>query len=370
MRTQYSLDDVRRRAGGALHRLLAKQAQAERGRRKRAALVAGALVVAAGAGWGSWRVWHLAFAPAAVPAAAAASAPAHQQSGPLANPWGSGKPVTAAPADDAAASAPVPAAAASGPTGTRGPGTPPDGAPAGVGALPPARDALRQALAQLRAGGNAAERVNAALQSGDPAALAIAWMTERHCRQVTHWRQIHEWRQRAAPNQPARSGPAPTMKCDAMPEAGQIEAALQAAGFPADVDSASELTRRPLDLALAVSVGDPLLLAEVLEASDGERVAQQLQAWGADPRDLQTPEIQRAAIWLASCLPLDAAGRPANSAQLQAPCREHPALWQACMHQGLCDVRDLRDLLLRTMPADALGATERLARWLAPRMGR
>lgn len=370
MRTQYSLDDVRRRAGGALRRLLAQQEEAERGRRRRLALVAGLVALAAGGGWGAWLVWHAAFAPATVAAPAAqASAPAHQQSGPLANPWGSGKPVTMAQTDEAA-SAPSPAAGASGPSGASGASGAPAGTRPGVAALPPTRDSLRQMLAQLRASGNAAERADAALQSGDPAALAIAWMAERHCRQVTHWQQIHQWRQRAAPNQAARGGPAPTMQCESMPEAGEIEAALVAAGFPAGVDSATELTRRPVDLALAVSVGDPLLLAEVLEASDGERIAQQLLAWGADRRDLLTPEVQRAAIWLASCMPLDAAGRPGNSAALQVQCREHPALWQACMHQGLCDVRDLRDLLLRTMPAEALGATERLARWLAPRMGR
>lgn len=144
---------------------------------------------------------------------------------------------------------------------------------------------------------------------------------------------------------------------------------MEAAGSPATSGETTEMTRRPLDLALAISVGDPLLLAEVLEATPAERVTAQLQSWGADTRDL-SPEVQGAALWWASCLAPEARRSGATSGALQPACREHPALWQGCAYQGLCDMRDLRDLLLRSLPVDALNASERLARWLAPRLGR
>jgi hypothetical protein len=78
-------------------------------------------------------------------------------------------------------------------------------------------------------------------------------------------------------------------------------------------------------------------------------------------------EVRRAALWLASCR--DRADARATAAQRQA-CQEHPAVWQACMQRGLCDIRDLNDLLLRTLPADQWQAAERLAQVLAPKLGR
>jgi hypothetical protein len=216
--------------------------------------------------------------------------------------------------------------------------------------------------------------VQASLQGGDAAALVATWMAERQCRHFMHWRRIEQWRQRANA-QPAAAGArgagaALLPLCEAMPEPTAVEEALAAAGFPAYTGGGPELTRRPIDLAQAVAVGDPLLLAEVLEATDGEVVLQLLRAYGADARDLVLPEVARAALWLASCTPQDTNGRPSGAGALQRACAEHPALSQACLDQGLCDARDLRDLLLRSMQPGELATAERLGRGLVGRMGR
>jgi hypothetical protein len=347
-------------------------AQAAAGARRRALVLLAALVAVSAGAFAVWRFW---LAPPVAPVAApAAVVPEHQRSGPLANPWGNEAPVTASRAEETAAAASAATPAATAAIAASGPGA----GPVGRG-VPPSRDAVREALARLRSAGKPAEFLTAALQGGDAAALVAAWMAERQCRQTAQWRQVMEWRRRGSQER-APPGPAPSAaslaRCVSMPEPELLEAALAAAGFPTVVDIATEPTRRPIDFALAVAVGDPLLLAEVLEASDVDRVGQQLRAWGADARDLLSPEVQRAAVWLASCTPPappaapDAPGRAGNAAAQQAACREHPALWQACLNDGLCDVRDLRDLMLRTMSATEAGAVERLARALAPRMGR
>ena len=322
-----------------------------------------------------WAVRAL-LVPAAEPVPAVAPVPEHQRSGPMANPWGSGVPVTSTRAEDtaaAASAAELVSAAASASVSSFASAAGAGASARAASAAPPSSEALRQALARLRAGPRAGEFVSTALQGGDKAAMVAAWMVERQCRQATQWRQITEWRARAGAVRPAAAAASPAFadaaQCQPMPDAGAIEAALEAAGFPTTTEQTTEMTRRPLDLALAVAVGDPLLLAEVLEATPPERVALQLQAWGADARDL-SPEAQRAALWWASCMAPQARAAGATSGALLPACREHPALWQACAFQGLCDVRDLRDMLLRSLPADALSASERLARWLAPRIGR
>jgi len=372
VRKRYVLDSLRRQAQARADARALAGEEAGSARRRRAVLVLVALGVMAAA-FAGWRAWFM--TPEATVAAPGAPVPEHQRTGPLANPWGNEAPVNATRAEEAAAAASAAAATAAAAAAAASAAA---GAEASAGGgAPPARDAVRQALARLRGGGPAAEVVNAALKGGDGAALVAVWMAERQCRQLMHWRQISEWRSRGSPNPGgAAAGPGPgpmtasLALCESMPESGPIEAALAAAGFPASVDNATELTRRPVDFAFAVAVGDPLLLADVLEASDSDRVGQQLRAWGADARDLVNPEVQRAAVWLASCTPLDAPGRPGGPAAVLAACKEHPAVWQACLHQGLCDVRDLRDLLLRSLSATEMGAVERIARTLAPRMGR
>jgi len=317
----------------------------------------------------SWRAW---FAAPAASAPSMAPVPEHQRTGPLANPWGNAPPASASRAEELAAAAAASAAAAA-PAASS--------APASSASLaPPTREAVRAALARLRAGATTGAFVESALKGREPAALVAAWMAERQCRQWLHWRQMMEWRARAVPGRdgpgggPGGAAPGASAMalppCEGLPEPGLVDEALAAAGFAVAAEGPAELTRRPVDFAFAVAVGDPPLLAEVLEASEGDRVAQELQAWGADARDLGAPEVVRAAAWLASCTPLDATGRASNAATLRPACRDHPALWQACLHHGLCDARDLRDLYLRTMQADTLGTIERLARWLAPRMGR
>lgn len=363
MRKHFVIDPARRRAqpleGGAG----LSDDTAPSGRQRRTLFVLAALVVLIAGALVAWRFW---LAPPAAPVVSAASAaiPAHQRTGPLANPWGNEAPVTAPRADEPAAASAT-AAASAAITGAAAASGGVD-VPAVRGGVPPSRDAVRQALARLR-GASGAAFVHAALKDRDAAALVAAWMAERQCRQATQWRMVMEWRRRGTQDRAAAvPGPnaASVARCEAMPEPGLLEEALAAAGFPAVVDLATEATRRPIDFALAVAVGDPLLLADVLEASDADRVGQQLRAWGADGRDLLSPEVQRAAVWLASCT------TPSASTTLLAACREHPALWQACLNEGLCDLRDLRDLTLRTMSATEAGAVERLARWLAPRMGR
>lgn len=366
MRKQYVLDVVRRRGRvqGAGDAADGGPRAAGGGRRGLVlALLAGAGVLAAGLAWHTW------IEPAATaPSEAAAPVPEHQRSGPLANPWGNAAPVTSTPADDAAAAAAQAAAAA--------------GASAPSPFVPPAPAAVRQALARLRGGGEglAAGRdapafMKAALQGGDGAALVAAWMAERQCRHLMHWRRIDEWRRRANPQAPAaaaRPGPeaGAVAVCEAMPDTAAVEEALAAAGFPPIAGGGPELTRRPIDLAQAVAVGDALLLAEVMEATEGEAAQQLLRAWGADARDLESPEVMRAALWLASCTPLDVNGRPGGAAALKRACAEHPALSQACLNHGMCDARDLRDLLLRMLQPGELATAERLGRGVVSRMGR
>lgn len=335
------------------------------------------------AAWAVWRTW---FAPDD-PAAAAASAPVpeHQRSGQLANPWGNAPAVPASPADEAAAAARAEAAAAAASAAA-------SSALATSNAtarpfVPPAREAVVQSLAKLRGGGDglvagrdALAFVQAALQGGDTAALVATWMIERQCRQLMHWRRMDEWRQRANAGRPvagasAGRGASLAPLCEQMPDARQVDEALAAAGFTlaaagAGQGTGPELTRRPIDLAQAVAVGDPLLLAEVIDATDIETARQLLRAWGADARDLESPDVLRGALWLASCTPVDAAGRPAHTSALKRACAEHPALAQACQHHGLCEVRDLRDLLLKSLPPADLAVAERLARGVVGRMGR
>jgi len=333
---------------------------------RRWAWTLGALLLAAALAM-SWRAW---FAAPATSAPSTAPVPEHQRTGPLANPWGNAPPANASRAEELAAAAAASAAAASAASAA-------SSAPAPSASLaPPTREAVRAALARLRAGATTGAFVGSALKSREPAALVAAWMAERQCRQWLHGQQMMEWRARAGPGRGGPGGAAPGASamalppCEVLPESGLVDEALAAAGFVVAAEGPAELTRRPADFAFAVAVGDPALLAEVLDASDGERVAQQLQAWGADARDLAAPEVVRAAAWLASCTPLDATGRASTAATLLPACRDHPVLWQACLHHGLCDARDLRDLYLRTMQADTLGTIERLARWLAPRIGR
>ncbi|MBL8341395.1 MAG: hypothetical protein JNL30_07985 [Rubrivivax sp.] len=389
MPTQYLLDDVRRRTGDALRRWLAGQEQDRRRRRRRLAVVGASL---AGGAVGLWAVWHLGLAPAPGPERAAqAPVPDHQRAGPLANPWGAGTPVVgergsevaaaasavmaapAAAAASAAAEATAEAARAAGPV-------------AGLAALaaPGAREAVGASLSQLRGSARAADFAKQALAGRDAARLTAAWMAERECRQVAQWRLMFEWRTRAT--QPGvrvdpaaavpTSGVHPLLRallarCADMPDDAAVEAALAAAGFPATPDLA-ESTRRPLDVARAAALGDPLLLATVIDASGAE----ELEAYVAQRLPQRTPpaspEVLKAALWLASCRTAAAAGAAGASAAPSrgAPtCAEHPALWQACTQSGLCDARDLHDLLLRTMPADQFHATERLAQALAPSMG-
>ncbi|MBL8290150.1 MAG: hypothetical protein JNL85_19340, partial [Rubrivivax sp.] len=329
------------------------------------ALAAAAVAAALGAGWLAWRALA---EPQPLPADPSAGVPEHQRSGPLANPWGSGPAVLGS---ERAAEPPAAAVAA---TAARAGAAPAREHTASALAAPGAREALRAALAQLRAQGLAAEFVRRALADGDAAALVAAWMAERQCRQAAQWRLISQWRQRAAAGGgigpgagvPATGGSAfSEAQCRGMPEPEAVEGALKAAGFTAPAEAGHlELTRRPIELTLALDAGDPLLVAEVLEATAPDAVRQQLQAapWKLDPRDLQDPDIVRAAVWLASCAPLRA------GAPLQAACRDHPAFWQACMHQGLCDARDLRDLIVRSMPAGAAGTVELLARSLEGRL--
>ncbi|MCW5634021.1 MAG: hypothetical protein KIT17_11870 [Rubrivivax sp.] len=315
-------------------------------------------------------LWLLLAPRGEAPAPEVAQVPDFQRSGPLANPWGHGVPVQGADAPAAASAAGASAAAGAAVASS---------SPAAARAAP-TRESLRDTLAALRDAGTAAAFVTTAIERGEPSALAVAWMVERHCRQRLHWQQIAQWRQRAGQATAAigarGSGAANAAatealsRCDALPDAAALDAALEAAGFPATDDNVVEMTRRPVDLTLALAVGDPLLMAEVVDASSAERIGARLQAWGADPRDLQ-PDTQRAALWLATCYPRDARGQPlVNAAGLQPACRDHPALWHACMHQGLCDARDLRDMLLRTLPPAALAASERLARELAARVAR
>ena len=371
MRTQYLLDDVRRRAGGALRRLLAHQEHAKRERYRRAAFAIGVLALLAGT---TWAVWRVAFAPPEVQAPAAqASVPEHQLSGPLANPWGPGTPVMAERGAEAPAAAASSAPAATDPAMARG--EPKLDSPA-------ARDAMRAALAQFRTSPRAAEFVNKAMQGGDPAQLAVAWMAERQCRQVAQWRQMFEWRTRAmqpgARNDPLASLPATGVspqlrtlvtRCVDMPNANLLEAALASAGF-ATSPELTEPTRRPLDLARAVALGDATMLATVLDTSTAEEtsawVAARTAQRGAGPPETDI-EVLRAALWLASCRAGSGGGGAGNK---RADCADHPAVWQGCTQQGLCDARDLHDLLLRTMSTQEWHASERLAQMLAPLMGR
>ncbi|MFO1287662.1 MAG: hypothetical protein U1F49_14710 [Rubrivivax sp.] len=334
-------------------------------------LAAAAVVAAAVAAWLTWRALA---EPDAAPADPLAGVPAHQRSGPLANPWGAGPAVLGSErAAEPPAAAPAPA--------------PRREHPASALSAPGASDAVRAALAQLRAQPHAAPYVRRALADGEGVALVVAWMAERQCRQAAQWRQISHWRQRAAPavagggvgvagQATAGSGPGEA-QCRDMPETDAVEEALKNAGFAAAAEPGHlELTRRPIELTLALEVGDPLLVAEVLEATAPDVAKQQLLAapWKLDARDLQDPDVVRAAVWLASCAPQRAgasasAGAGTGTGTQQHPaCRDHPALWQACMHQGLCDARDLRDLVVRSMPAEAAGTVERLARSLLGRM--
>jgi hypothetical protein len=386
MRKTYVLDAAKRRARALMHGADGEEGAATR-RRRLIAIGALLLLVAALAFWG-WRTFSASREPVAP--APGPVVPEHQRSGPLANPWGGGAPSTGA--EDAAAAAAAASAAArgaqaggtqagvNGANGVNGQGGP--NAARAAGPIPPSREALREALAKLRAGGNnAVEYVAAALQSGDGAALVAAWMVERQCRLATHWRQVSEWRSRVDATRQATPAAAMAARgplggagnylpafaaCQPMPDVAGLEEALERAGYPPSNEQMIELTRRPIDLALAVSVGDPLLIAEVIDATPGHLITQRLQAWGVDARDLESPEVVRAALWIASCTP---AGGAASSGMLPA-CREHPALLQACIQNGLCDARDLRDLFLRSMPADAMGASERLGRTLAARMGK
>lgn len=340
-----------------------------RGARWRLGLFAGvaALLLA-------WAAWRLLATPQPAVREPQASVPEHQRSGPLANPWGTGPAVVGGEravepgASSTLASASAAASAA----------RPRD--PTAWLAAPAALDAVRAALAQLRASPGAAEFVQRALQGLEPAALVAAWMIERQCRQAVQWRQIVQWRERIAPGRPAArsadsgSGSGSTVsetRCREMPEASAIDSALSTAGFVPAADQAPELTRRPIALAMAMQIGDPVLTAEVLQATDSSGLPPQLQAMpGIDPRDLTDPQVARAAVWLASCAPRDAAGRAiANSTGLHEACRDHPALRDACLQQGLCDLRDLRDLLLRTLTAQELGACERVARALVAATG-
>ncbi|MBL8326249.1 MAG: hypothetical protein JNJ89_14955 [Rubrivivax sp.] len=381
MRTQYLLDDVRRRSGDALRRWLVSEELGRRQRWQRLAVAAVSLAVVA---LSSWVVWRHVLAPAPGPERAAESpVPEHQRSGPLANPWGSGAPVVGERGSDAAvasaafaASAAATAAAQAAADAARAAG------PVAVLAGPGAREATGAALSQLRGSARAADFARQALAGRDAAPLVAAWMAERECRQVAQWRQMFEWRTRAT--QPGvRADPAAAVpiagvhpllrtllaRCADMPDDAAVEAALAAAGFPATPDLA-ESTRRPLDVARAAALGDPLLLATVIDASSPE----ELQAYVAQSLPQRAPlapaslEVVKAALWLASCRAAGAGGPGAGAASSRsAPaCAEHPALWQACTQAGLCDARDLHDLLLRTMPADQFHATERLAQALVP----
>lgn len=340
-----------------------------RGLKALAALGAGALITAA-----AWLVWQAAAEREALPADPRNSVPAHQREGPLANPWGAG------PAVLGSERAAEPAAPATPPGAAPG-----RGATAATLAAPGAREALRAALAQLRAQAQAGEFVRRSLANDDAASLVAAWVAERHCRQAAQWRQVAEWRQRAgapaerrgadAGGQAAGGGSSlGQAQCQDMPEAEAVEEALKTAGFAAPAEAGPlEPTRRPLDLTLALEVGDPLLVAEVLGASAPHEVVQQLQAapWKLDARDLIDVQVVRAAVWLASCAPqrLGSGGAAGAGAQLNPACRDHPGLRQACLHEGLCDLRDLHDLVVRSMPAAAAGVAERLARTLSQRAG-
>jgi hypothetical protein len=389
MRTLYLMDDVRRRAGEAVRRILAAEHTARQVRRRRAWL---GLALAAGVAGAGWVLWRAGSAPPQERAPAAqASVPAHQQSGPLANPWGSGAPVLG--------EAPSRAAAAVGASGVSAvaSGAGRDGA---SGAAPKAdvslagdaaREAVRAAVGQWRVSARAADFVAKAMQSGEPAQLAVAWMAERQCRQVAQWRLMFEWRARAVkPGARADttsvvpvSGVHPQLRsllgrCVDMPEDSAFDAALAAAGFAATSDL-PESTRRPLDLARAAALGDPTLLASVVDASTAEDLLEWVVA-RTSRRGASAPEtsieVAKAALWLASCRAAAGGGGAAAAAQGAAPtaksasCHDHPALWQACTQQGLCDARDLHDLILRTMPADQWHASQRLAQWLAPEIGR
>ncbi len=387
MRTHYLLDNARRRAGDAVRRFMAQREQADRQRRRRLALAAGVLLLGGGA---AWALWRMAFAPPAVPAPVAqASVPAHQQSGPLANPWGPGTPVVGERGAEGAAAASTAAAASSAPV-ERAVAARPEA----LLATPAGREALRVALARLRGTARAADFVQPALQATDPAALAVAWMAERQCRQVAQWRLMAEWQARALnPGMridPAAPASVPGMsaqlrglvqRCADMPVDNRIEEALVSAGF-ASTSELTEPTRRPLDLARAVAVGDAVLLATVLDASTAEEVG----AWVAarvpqrGPAE-QPPDVLKSAFWLASCRAGEGAaaaggntprsGAGAVSGAQRAACgADHPAVWQACMQQGLCDARDLHDMLLRTLSTEDWHASERLARQLVPLMGR
>jgi hypothetical protein len=381
MRTQYLLDDVRRRTGEAVRRVLARQAHDRRARRRRRALMAGVLAGAAAGTWGLWAAWQWAFAPAPVAGRVAeAHVPEHQRSGPLANPWGAGTPVLGERGPEGAASGAMSAAATAGAaSAAQQAPTRPDA----TLASPAAQAAVRAALTQLRGSARAADFVRQAMESRDPPALAAAWMAERHCRHVAQWRLTLEWRMRAQnpgarpdPNAPLpAAGVHPQLRtlharCGDMPEDSAVDSALAAAGFGATGDL-PEPTRRPLDLARAVSVGDPVLLATVIDAASAEEVNTYLARHTRAAAAADTPaDVLKAALWLASCRAGAAAGGAGAARGGHPACAEHPALWLACTQQGLCDARDLHDLLLRTMPADLWHTSERLAAELVPLMGK
>ena len=390
MRTTYLLDRVRRRRAGALGASDAAGAEANLTMRRRRWGLAAAVLLGAGlvvAGWALWSPLGRTTAPAP---AAAASVPAHQWSGPMANPYGNGPAVVAergveAPASAAGAGVPVQTANATSATSAAGASTGASAASAGANfTTPAARQAVAAALARWRAGPRGGEFVTQALQSGEPAALLVAWMASRQCQEVAQWRLVTEWRYRATtPGARAEAVAPPPLpagtsaslrslaaRCVDMPDQNQVDTALAGAGFAAT--NLPEPTRRPLDLSAAASLGDPGVLAAVVDATPLEDLIAWVTSRNRGPSAAPTQpslEVLRGAFWLASCQG-SGAGSGGSSAATRPNCQDHPAVWQACTQQGLCDGRDLHDVLLRTLPADVWHASDRLARELAPLLGR
>jgi hypothetical protein len=342
-------------------------------RRRPKATAAVLLVAALGLGALTWKLFFA--APPEAVVLAPPTVPEHQRVGPLANPYGGG-PAETGP--DRAAAAPT---TASSPAVADA-----QGSAAGRRAAPPsldtpaAREALRAALAQWRSATRSAEYLAVAVQAREPAALVVAWMADRQCRDLAQWRQMLQWLKRAAETLPPGNAPAmpavsPALRqamerCEAMPEDETLDGALADAGFAGNA-APNESIRRPIELAQAAAFGDATLLAAVLEAAP----PQDLVTWiAARPTVAQlapqagqaTLPVLRGAMWLAACLNADAAG----VALRRAACQDHPALWHACMREGLCDVRDINDLLMRTLAADEVHAAGRLARAIAPLLGR